>query len=144
MERSRQQANRGGSQGLPNTVATVVSYTLTWDGQRVRSEEKTGIPEISLGPGVTAVKFDLLLPVFVESDSYSADLETFTGDRKLMSQKFLEVHHTANGRVVPIVVPAALLTAGTYYTVQLDSLDANGHSTGQYRFTFAVLSRDKE
>jgi hypothetical protein len=144
MERALQQANRGGSQGLPNTAASIVSYTLTWDGQRVRSEENASIPEISLGPGVTAIKFDLLLPAFVESDSYFANLETFTGDRTLMSQKGLRAQHTANGRVVPIVVPAALLTAGTYYTVQLHSMNAKSHSTALYRFTFAVLTRDRE
>jgi hypothetical protein len=144
MERALQQAHRSGSQGLPNTVASVVSYALTWDGQRVRSEERTSIPEISLGSGVTAIKFDLLLPVFVESDSYFADLETFTGDRTLMSQKFLRAQHTANGRVVPIVVPAALLTAGTYYTVQLHSMNTKGHSTALYRFTFAVLTKHRE
>jgi hypothetical protein len=93
---------------------------------------------------VTAIKFDLLLPAFVESDSYFANLETFTGDRTLMSQKGLRAQHTANGRVVPIVVPAALLTAGTYYTVQLHSMNAKSHSTALYRFTFAVLTRDRE
>jgi hypothetical protein len=139
MERALQQTNRSGSQGLPNTSASVVSYTLNWDGQRIRSEERASIPEISIGSGVTAIKFDLLLPAFVESDSYFADLETFTGDRKLMSQKGLRAHHTANGRIIPIVVPAALLTGGTYYTVQLHSMDANGHSTALYRFTFAVI-----
>jgi len=80
----------------------------------------------------------------VESDSYFADLETFTGDRKLMSQMSLGAHHTANGRAVPIVVPTALLTAGTYYTVQLHPMNSNGHSTAVYRFTFAVLARDRE
>lgn len=144
MERALQQANRGGSQEVPNTVAGVVPYTLTWDGQRVRSEENASIPEVSFGPGVTAIKFDLLLPGSVESDSYFADLDTFTGDRKLMSQMSLRAHHTANGRAVPIVVPAALLTAGTYYTVQLHPMNSNGHSTAAYRFTFAVLARDRE
>jgi hypothetical protein len=137
-ERARQQASQSGSQRLPNTVDRVRSYTLPWDGQRVRTEERASIPEITLGSGVTAIKLDLLLPVSVESDSYFADLETFTGDRKLMSKIVVQAHQTPKGRVVPIVVPAALLTAGTYYTVQLHLLNANDHSTGLYRFTFAV------
>jgi hypothetical protein len=141
MERAVQQPNRSGSQGLPNTVTSVVSYPLSWDGQRVRSQERIAIPEVSLSSGTTAIELDLLLPMSVESDSYFADLETFAGDQKLMSQKFLRARHTAIGRVVPIVVPAALLTAGTYYTVQLHLMNANGHPTAPYRFTFVVVAK---
>ncbi len=140
LELALQTVARGGSQTQPSSVASVVSYTVPWDGQRVRTEERTSIPEIRLGSGVTAINLDLLLPVSVRSDSYAADLETFTGDQKLMSQNSLRDHLTPNGRRVPIIVPATLLKPGTYYTVQLHL--EKGRTTENYRFTFGVVIRE--
>jgi hypothetical protein len=76
----------------------------------------------------------------VESGAYSADLKTFSGDRTLMTQNFLRAKPTAAGTTVAIVVPADLLEAGTYCTVQLHLTSTNGRSEHINRFTFKVVA----
>lgn len=134
LEQKLQQAHRDQQQLLPTAARAIISYTLTRDDQRVRSVEAAGIPEISLRLNLTAVSLQLPLSRTTETRSYSVDLKTFTGDRTLMTQDFLQPTRTNAGSVVEIVLPAELLKADTYYTVHLHSSDTIDH------FTFKVVA----
>lgn len=134
LEQKLQQAHRDQQQLLPTAARAIISYTLTPDDQTVRGVETAGIPEISLRFHSPAVSLELPLSRTTEAPSYSAELKTFTGDRTLMTQNFLQPTRTKAGSVVEIVLPADLLKADTYYTVHLHSSDTTDH------FTFKVVA----
>ena len=69
-----------------------------------------------------------------EARSYSAEVQTFTGDQALMTQNFRQATRTDSGQVVAIVLPSDLLKPDTYYTVHLHSSDRTDH------FTFKVVA----
>ena len=134
LEQQLQHAHGNQQQLLPTAARAIVSYTLTRDDQRVRGVETAGIPEISLRLHSSAVSLELPLPQTVEARSYSAELKTFTADRTLMTQNYLQPTRTDAGWVVEIVLPADLLKPDTYYTVHLHSPDRADH------FTFRVVA----
>jgi hypothetical protein len=133
LENKLQQAQGHPHQLVPATARAIMSYTLTRDDLRVRSVDGAGIPEISLRPHSAAIS--LALPVSpAAAQGYSAELNTFAGDRTLLTLNFLQATRTNAASIVEIVVPSDLLRADTYYTVHLRSTGATDH------FTFKVVS----
>jgi hypothetical protein len=135
LEQQLQQVQRNQQQLSPTAARAIISYKLTRDDQRVRGAETAGIPEIALlrSPAVSLV---LPLSGTEEARTYSAEVKTFTGDRTLVTQNFLQATRTDAGPVVEIVIPADLLKAYTYYTVHLHSQDTTD------RFTFKVVANE--
>jgi hypothetical protein len=135
IEQQLQQVQRNQQQLSPTAARAFISYKLTRDDQRVRGVETAGIPEISLlrSPAVSLV---LPLSGTEEARTYSAEVKTFSGDRTLLTQNFLQATRTDAGPVVEIVIPADLLKAYTYYTVHLHSRDTTDH------FTFKVVANE--
>jgi hypothetical protein len=133
LEQQLQQVQRNQQQLSPTAARAIISYTLTRDDQRVRGFETADIPEIALlrSPAVSLV---LPLSRTEEARTYSAELKTFSGDRTLLTQNFLQATRTDAGPAVEIVIPADLLKADTYYTVHLHSQDTTD------RFTFKVVA----
>lgn len=115
-------------------------YLLLSDDQKVRSPEQNGIPTISLRSQPQVIVLDLELPTTTKSDGFSADLQTFSGNRTLMSQNFLQATGGKKGPTVAIMVPAQLLAPDGYYTVQLYVLGPVGRAELISRFTFKVTS----
>lgn len=118
----------------PQAPRGVVSYAMIPDDQRVRAPEEPGVPIISVNARPPVINLELRLSPAMKSDSYTAELKTFAGDRTFLTQTGLRPRQTPAGRVIEIVFPADLLDAGTYYTV---SLSASGLTD---RFTFKVVS----
>jgi hypothetical protein len=133
LEKELQQAQSNQQRLFPTAARAIVSYTLTPDDLRVRGTDAAGIPEISLRLHSPAISLDLALPPAAQAPSFSAELKTFTGNRILMTQNFLQPARIDSGPAVEIVVPADLLRADSYYTVYLHSLDRTDH------FTFKVV-----
>jgi hypothetical protein len=107
---------------------------LTADDQRIRAVGEEGVPEISLRLHSPAITLDLALPKAADAHSFTAELKPFAGDHVLMTQNFVEPTSAEDHKVVEIVVPAVLLRADNYYTVEL-------HSAGRSdRFSFKVVS----
>jgi hypothetical protein len=135
LEQQLQQVQRNQQQLSPTAARAIISYKLTRDDQRVRGAETAGIPEIALlrSPAVSLV---LPLSGTEEARTYSAEVKTFSGDRTLLTQNFLQATRTDAGPVVEIVIPADLLKVYTYYTVHLRSSDTTD------RFTFKVVANE--
>jgi hypothetical protein len=133
LEQKLQMARRNQQPLSPTDARAIISYTLIRDDQRIRGTETAGFPEISLRLHSPAISLELPLTSIGNTPSYSAELKTFTGDRMLMTQNFLQPTRTDNGSVVEIVVPTDLIKADTYYTVHLHS------SNRTDRFTFKVV-----
>ncbi len=70
----------------------------------------------------------------MKSESYGAELKTFSGDRLLMTQSLLRPRETSAGPAVEITFPADLLESDDYYTIVLHSTDTSA------RFTFRITS----
>lgn len=117
-----------------------VHYLIVPDDQRVRTQERIGIPTVSLQSHPQVVILDLQLTGAKETAVYTADLETFSGDRRLMTQNFLRAKGTETGSIISIIVPADLLEADKYYTVELYSMGTAGPAALINRFTFKVIS----
>lgn len=132
-------ANTQGRQPLVQASAAT-HYLLLSDDQKVRSPEQNGIPTISLRSQPQVIVLDLELPTTTKSDRFSADLQTFSGNRTLMSQNFLQATGGKKGPTVAIMVPAQLLAPDGYYTVQLYVLGPVGRAELISRFTFKVTS----
>jgi len=133
LEKELQQAQSNQQRLFPTAARAIVSYTLTPDDLRVRGTDAAGIPEISLRLHSPAISLDLALPPAAQAPSFSAELKTFTGNRILITQNFLQPARIDSGPAVEIVVPADLLRADSYYTVYLHSSYRTDH------FTFKVV-----
>jgi len=133
LEKELQQAQSNQQRLFPTAARAIVSYTLTSDDLRVRGADAAGIPEISLRLHSPAISLDLALPPAAQAPSFNAELKTFTGNKILMTQNFLQPARIDSGSAVEIVVPADLLRADSYYTVYLHSPDRTDH------FTFKVV-----
>jgi hypothetical protein len=133
LEKELQQAQSNQQHLFPTAARAIVSYTLTPDDLRVRGTETAGIPEISLRLHSPAISLDLALPPAAQAPSFTAELKTFTGNKTLMTQNFLQPARIDSGPAVEIVVPADLLRADSYYTVYLHSPDRTDH------FTFKIV-----
>jgi hypothetical protein len=135
LEQQLQQAHGNPQQVLPTAARAILSYRLTSDDQTVRGGGTSGVPEISLQPHPSAISLELpLRKAAARTESYSAELKTFAGDRTLITQNFLPATTTDSGPVIELVVPADLLKVGTHYTVLLHSSDRTDH------FTFKVVN----
>lgn len=121
-------------------ASVVTHYVLLPDDQKVRSSEQNGIPTISLRSQPQVIVLDLELPTTTKPDRFSADLQTFSGNRTLMSQNFLQPTAGKKSPTLAIMVPAQLLAPDGYYTVQLYALGPAGRAELINRFTFKVMS----
>lgn len=117
-------------------------YLLVPDDQKVRTQEQSAIATVSLHFHPQIIVLDIQLPLRSKSDVYRADLQTFSGDRTLMSQNFLRVKNIGNEQSVQIIVPTEVFFSDGYYTVVLYSTGPAGHSELINRFTFKVTSRE--
>ena len=134
LNRKLHEAQANHQQLLPISARAIVSYTLIPDDQRVRGEETSSIPEISLRLHTPAISLQLHLSQNQPtSSSYSAELKTFGEEQTLLTENYVRPTPTHGGSIVEIVVPTDLLKAGVYYTVYLHSGDRTGH------FTFKVV-----
>lgn len=135
LEQRLQQAQRSQQQLAPTAARAIISYTLIRDDQRVRGSATVPIPEISLSLRSAAISLELPVGPSTGTESYTAELKTFTGDQALMTQNILMPVRSEGGETVAIIVPADLLKADTYYTVHLHSSDRTDH------FTFKVVDK---
>lgn len=118
----------------PTVPRAVVSYAMVSDDQRVRSPEEPAIPSIAINARPPVISLELRLSPTMQSDSYTAELKTFAGDRTFLTQGGLHPRMTAAGRIIEITFPADLLESGSYYTVCLNSSGVTD------RFTFKAVS----
>jgi len=135
LKRELQQAQLSQQQLLPTAARAIISYRLVRDDQRVRGSQTVPIPEISLKLRSAAISLELPLGPNTPAESFSAELEAFTGDQTLMTQNTLKPIRSDGGEAVEIIVPADLLKADTYYTVHLYSSNRTDH------FTFKVVEK---
>lgn len=142
LQQSSQKAPEAQNKLLPIQTSAAAHYLLLSDDQRVRSQEHNGIPTISLRSQPQVIVLDLELSATIQLGTFSADLQTFSGDRILMTQNYLAAKTVDKKLAVPIIVPAELLQAGGYYTVQLYSAGPTGRSELINRFTFKVTSHE--
>jgi hypothetical protein len=140
----RMNVTRANTEGQQPAIQASASahYLLVPDDQEVRTQEQTAIATVSLHSHPQIIVLDIQLPLLGKSDVYRADLQTFSGDRTLMSQNFLRAKNIGNKQGLQIVVPAEVFFGDGYYTVVLYSTGPAGHSELINRFTFKVTSRE--
>ena len=112
LEEQLRQAQRSQQQLLPTGARAIISYKLIRDDQRARGSETAPIPEISLRLHSAAVSLEIPLLQSNKAESYTAELDTFTGEQTLMTQNSLRPVRTAGGGVVEIIVPNRFVKGG--------------------------------
>jgi hypothetical protein len=140
----RTNVTRANTEGQQPAIQASASahYLLVPDDQKVRTQEQSAIATVSLHSHPQIIVLDIQLPLPSKSDVYRADLQTFSGDRTLMSQNFLRAKNIGNEQSVQIIVPTEVFFSDGYYTVVLYSNGPAGHSELINRFTFKVTSRE--
>jgi hypothetical protein len=133
-ERSLEQAWQEQQRAQLAQGSTLISSTLTRDEDRVRGSGTYHLPSISLYDHPAAIRLVLLLPHRQEAQRYRAELNSFSGDRKLLVQDLLAPKAAEDTTMVELIVPGGLLEEG-YYTVDLYSASGTDH------FTFRAVSR---
>ena len=127
LDRALQQART--RQATPFVDHSFISYNLTRDDEKVRSNTGPDFPRVSLRSQPIAVILALQISATLPTRSYSVELKTFADDHTLMTANGLVTTQTNAGPIVEIVLPARLLTLNTYYTVYLHSGDVIDHFT---------------
>jgi hypothetical protein len=117
-------------------------YLLVPDDQKVRTQEAAAITTVSLHSHPQIVVLVIQLPLGDKSEVFRADLQTFSGDRTLMSQNFLRAKNLGKEQSVQIIVPTEVFFGDGYYTIVLYSSGPNGRSELINRFTFKVTSHE--
>jgi hypothetical protein len=108
----------------------IISYVLTADELRVRSEDMT-IAEIVREPHSSAIS--LKLRMRGTDQPYTAELKRVRDEHTLMTQNDLYSVSTDQGFVIQILIPAAILQESGYYTVSVYS----GERVSRFSFRVA-------